>query len=383
MVDQDTIRRLAELKLGDGAVISLYVNLDPSAGFATAEARSTAFNSALDEAEREVEARDGLPHDARMTLREDVRQLREHLQRTGFLQRGGFAGARGLAVFRSGAADLLETIPLPYPVQSRVVIDQSPFVEPLLGAADTTTWGLLLVNRRTARLFRGSRERLQEVRAVRDNVHGQHDQGGWSQLRYQRSVEKDVADHLKHAAEVVRREFALAPFEHLLLGGPNELMGDVEATLHPDLRQRLAGRIEVDVENSNEADVTRAAGPALERAEREAERAAIDRILAGVGANGRGAAGLAEVLDALNQRRVEVLAYEDGYSEPGGVCPQCAWMGPVGPAKCPADGTKVQHREDMTEPAVESAIAQSARVVVVRHHPDLGPLGRIAAALRF
>jgi hypothetical protein len=89
------------------------------------------------------------------------------------------------------------------------------------------------------------------------------------------------------------------------------------------------------------------------------------------------------VLDALNERRVEVLAFEEGYSEPGVVCPQCGWMGPAGPSRCPVDDTELETRDDMTEPAVESAIGQSARLVVVRHQADLGPLGRIGAALRF
>ena len=381
-VDSQTIRRLAGLKV-DGAVISVYVDLDPSSGFATAEARSTAVNSVLDQAAREVEARDGLPHDQRIALRDDVRSLREHLRRTGFLERGGFAAAPGLAIFRSGLADLLETIPLPRPVPSRVVIGDSPFVEPLVELSDPATWCVLLVNRRTARVFRGSRERLREAGEVRDEVHGQHDQGGWSQARYERSVEKDVADHLKHTAEVLRRALARAPFDHLLIGGPHELMGDVEATLHPELRQRLVGRIDVDVENSGEDDVTRAARPAIEEAGRDSEREAVERIVAGVGAKGRAAAGLGEVLDALNQRRVEILAYEEGFTEPGVVCPRCGWMGPAGPARCPVDGSALEERDDMTEPAVESALAQSARVLVVHHHPDLGPLGRIGAALRF
>jgi hypothetical protein len=32
---------------------------------------------------------------------------------------------------------------------------------------------------------------------------------------------------------------------------------------------------------------------------------------------------------------------------------------------------------------VEAALAQDAAVMVVRHHPDLGPLGGIGALLRF
>ena len=45
---------------------------------------------------------------------------------------------------------------------------------------------MFLVNRKLARILRGSRERLEEVAYITDDVHGWHDQGGWSQARYQR-----------------------------------------------------------------------------------------------------------------------------------------------------------------------------------------------------
>ena len=42
-----------------------------------------------------------------------------------------------------------------------------------------------------------------------------------------------------------------------------------------------------------------------------------------------------------------------------------------------------EDREDVIEPAIESALAQSAEVLTVRHDDELRPLGSIAALLRF
>ena len=39
--------------------------------------------------------------------------------------------------------------------------------------------------------------------------------------------------------------------------------------------------------------------------------------------------------------------------------------------------------DDILEAAIEKALEQSAKVVVVRHHDDLGPLGGIGAVLRY
>ena len=47
------------------------------------------------------------------------------------------------------------------------------------------------------------------------------------------------------------------------------------------------------------------------------------------------------------------------------------------------DGQELEHVENVIEHAVEKAIEQSAKVIKVRHHDDLGPLGGIGAVLRY
>src|SRR3954451_3403730 len=151
----DTLRRLAGLR-PERKVVSLYLNLDPSE-FASGQARSTAINSLLDEAERA--ARDEDP-----AVGEDVSRLREHFKGMDF------SGAHGLAVFACGAEDLLETIKLPRAVASCVVIDDAAYVEPLVEVQTRALYGVVLVNRQTARIFRGSRDRLDQVATVDDTV---------------------------------------------------------------------------------------------------------------------------------------------------------------------------------------------------------------------
>ena len=55
----------------------------------------------------------------------------------------------------------------------------------------------------------------------------------------------------------------------------------------------------------------------------------------------------------------------------------------AGTASCPADGTSTEAREDVLPDAIDRAIAQDARVVVLRERPDLGPHEHVAAVLRF
>jgi peptide subunit release factor 1 (eRF1) len=378
-LNSDLLRYLAELHPADGRVLSLFLNLDPSE-FATPPARATEARSLIDQAERQLrDAGESLSHDQQKALKQDIERAQE------LLRNPPADGAHGLAIFACGPADLFEAIKLPRPVETRAVIDDSPFVEPLAELGMRGSWCVLLVNRKTARMLRGSPEQLVELPPVEDDVPGQHDQGGWSQARYQRSVDEDVRDHLKHAAEVAFRRFKRAPFDRILIGGPEETIGDFEQKLHPYLRERIAGRVKVDVENTTPDQIRDAAAPVIEQLDEQAEREALDRLKDGANRSGRGTIGLQATIDALNERRVETLLLIDGFEAAGVYCPQCGWVGVDDSlTECPADGGPLERRDDIAESAVELAIMQSAQVMRVRHHGGaLEDLGAIAAVLRF
>jgi peptide chain release factor subunit 1 len=376
--DREALRRLAELRLDRPVVLSLYLDLDPSA-LATPPARATAVRSLLDEAGRRLRELEGLSH-------QDRRDLDGALERaSSFLGEGpNIEGTDALALFVCEPEDLFEVVALPQSVRSRVVIDRSPFVGPLAGLERRERWCVTLVSRRDARVFLGSPEGLREVDAFSDDVHGQHDQGGWSQARYQRRVEKDKEEHLKRAAEVLQRRLRRKPFERLVVGGPHEIVADFKSKLHPYLAERLSGEIEVDVETANPDAVLAAAGPLLDELEERREADALQRVGEAAGGPARAVAGLADVLGALNERRVETLLLGERFSAAGTECPACGWLGEDGVAECPADGTALVTRDDVVEPAIELALQQSAGVLPVRRLGEqLEAHGGIAALLRF
>jgi peptide chain release factor subunit 1 len=372
--DPEAVRRLAEMRLDRPVVLSIYLDLNPSE-FATPPARATAARSLLDGADRTVRELDGLSHADRMALERSLEKARRAL--TGSLDADG---ARGMALFACESEGLLETLKLPRPVPSRVAIDRSPLVGPLAGLARRERWCVVLVSKRDARVFRGSPDGLRDVDKVRDDVHGRHDQGGMSQARYQRSIDKEVADHLKGAADRLLRHYERQPFERLVVGGPREVVAEFETKLHGYLRERLAGRIDVDVETARPEQVLEAARGHFEKLEAEREDEAIARLDEG----SRAAAGIENVLPPLNERRVEVLLTDGRFSAPGTLCPQCGWLGPEGESNCPADGSRLEVRKDMAEPAIELALQQSAEVLPLRHRADdLRERGGIGALLRF
>jgi peptide chain release factor subunit 1 len=244
---------------------------------------------------------------------------------------------------------------LPEPVESRVTISDTPSIEPLVEIGPPASWCVALVNRRLTRVLQGSSESLNEVLSFGDQVHGQHSQGGWSQARYQRSVEADVESHLRHTGEVLLRQYEHAQFVGLLIAAPEELRTHVAERLHPYVRERLMSYLNLDVENSTLEDVRLAAAKAIDDHDRAILSERLEELRARIGRRERAAAGADDVLRALHERRVGTLLY---------------------------DSTQLEEHDDMLEHAVHAALEQNAEVVKVET-PDLGPLGGIAALLRF
>jgi peptide chain release factor subunit 1 len=386
-VTTERLRRLAHARPGDGGkVLSVYVDFDPSQ-FGTQPARAAAITSALDEAEREVRDSAALDHQVRVGLKTGLERVRNFLE-----MELDASGAHGLAVFCDSTEDLFEALKLPVSVAQRAVITDAPFIEPLAGLDPDARFLILLCNRRVGRLLFGSRDGLREVGRVDDNVRGQHRQGGLSQPRYERSIDNEALHHIKRVAELAARRFGRRALDGVLLGGPEETRARLEECLPNGLRGRVIGCVDVDVEASSPDDVLTAALGEFERVEHQRDDEALAKLHEGLSGGPRPAAArLADVLEALNQRRVETLVIAAGTTAPGRECPTCGWLGIAGD-ECPADGTPTITHRDILGPAVQRALLQSADVRFLRPRvPEgeptvAGPLdmyGGIGAVLRF
>ena len=180
----------------------------------------------MTEAARRIEAEADLEHDEKAGA-EGRRRARARGARRGDVAADG---TRAVAVFACQPEDLFEVVALRHPLDSRVVLDRTPPTSSrssYAGAAER--WCVLLANRRVARLFIGDGDELEETDRIEDDVHRQHDQGGWSQANYQRSVDKEKDDHLQRTADAAFALYKRRGFDRLLVGAPEELVGELEA----------------------------------------------------------------------------------------------------------------------------------------------------------
>jgi peptide chain release factor subunit 1 len=377
-VTEDMLRSLAAVRGEQKTVLSLYLNLDPER-FATPRARQSEIDSLLDGAHREIEA-GKRPHAELQAMRGALERAREILTEE---DQSWADDAHAIALFISQPLGLEQLLRLPHPLESRAVIDDEPLLAPLTEVGPARSVCVALIDERHARILRGSPERLDPTVKVRDPVHGRHDQGGWSQARYQRSQQEDVEAHLKHVARVLQDLLKESPYERLLIACTQPLWPRVIEHLHPEVRERLYGeRLSLDVGDAGIEDVVAATDAALENERNAHLESVLEELREHVARRTRVALGPEAVLFALVERRVEALLYEHDLKDGGVRCPRCGWLGVEG-ERCPNDGGALESRENVIEDAVQLAISQSAEVLPLVARPDLRPFDGIAATLRF
>ena len=272
-----------------------------------------------------------------------------------------------LAIYSSDALEVFEAVKLPDSVAAAVHVDQRPMLEPVMGLQDEGAWCVLLVTRDSARIFRGGPTGIREIRDVQSDVKNQHSAGGWSQARFERSVEQEVEWHLERATDLLFRHFKRRPFDHLIVGANNEaLRPALTGETHAYLIERIRGWVDIDEKSASGDEVFEAVRDVMDAHLEAEERALFERFAAEQGTDGRAAAGLEPVLAALAEKRVETLLVREGAAAPGTKCVTCGWLGPARIQRCLVDETTLDGVDNIIEPAIQAAIQQSATVHVVR-----------------
>jgi hypothetical protein len=120
----------------------------------------------------------------------------------------------------------------------------------------------------------------------------------------------------------------------------------------------------------------------LERWRTEKETEVVDRWREELGRKGRAVSGWRPTLEAASDARVELLLFREGAEHEARRCPACGRLSLDG-AKCPLDGTQLEHSQDGLDLAVHQTLAHGGRVWAVRHRDDLDADGGVGALLRF
>lgn len=376
-VTWEVLRELASFRACKGCAISLYLSLDPS-DVPTAVDAQARMRSLLADAERQLhERRTALSREARGALKADLERLRSWLE--GEFDRGG---ARGLAIFVAGLDDLWRPLPLPEPVEDAARIDRELCVAPLVRLADRPEGAIVAyVGRERADVYRLRGGRLVPVADRTAEVPGRHDQGGWSQARYERHIETIVARHLAEAAAALDACAGRLRGVPIVLVGPEEARPELEDLLAGETRSRVVGWAAAEA-HADAPQLLEAAQPLLGRWRAGRDEEVLARWREEAARDGRATFGWEQTLEAAADGRIELLLVQEGSDRPVYRCPECG-RAQVSDGACPLDGTATDRCSAGLDVVVHETLRHGGTVRVIAGRRDLEPVGGVAAMLRF
>jgi peptide chain release factor subunit 1 len=368
------LRELATFRAEKGCATSLYLNLDPSE-VPTARDAHSRMNALLNGAEKTD--RKDLTHEQRGALKADFARIARW-----FDEDFDRDGAQAVAVFAAGLDNFWSTMALPEPVPDRFKVGHDFFLAPLVpvvARADGTI--VAVVGREQGHLYRLESGRLKEIVDHFDETPGQHDQGGWSQARYQRHIEKLVQEHLKGVAEVLDRSRRQLQVPKVVLVCSEEMRSEFTDALSAEVRDAVVGWAPAEA-HSGPSQLLEAVTPVLEEAEAQDEAEVLARWREEAGRTARAASGWEQTLEAASDGRVELLLFQEGIDHPAFRCPACG-RAAASDGSCPLDGTTLEETDAGLDLAVHQTLTHGGAVWAIRHQQDLAPVEGIGALLRY
>lgn len=378
MITRADIDTLSQLKSDRWPIVSLYLRVDKER---IDEDYTIRLKNLLRQTEDHLDHR--FDHEQTEAVLADLERIKE------FFRDEANRFGRGVAVFVSSNAGIWHVYELPRDVESLVTVDFEPNVGPLIRLLDQLDpLCVCLIARNSARIFYGTLSEIEELDSLFDeDVPGQHEQGGWSQARYERHIEEHVRTHFKHVAETLFALFEKRPFRWFVLGGPDEVVSAFIGQLHPYLRERHVGTIRLLME-SNINEVRQESAKLIERWLHDEKARAIEMLRNETLSEDRGAAGLEPTITAVQQGQVLTMIVDSGFAAPGVVCRNCGvvQLEPAADDTCAYCGGRLERLDDIVPTLITRGFQQGAAILLASTpdlQEELAGLGRVGALLRF
>jgi hypothetical protein len=343
------IRRLAEATANDALILSVYADIRPGAhGERPAERPElTAVRHRLRAIQATLEAHTP----TRESFDADLARIETYLESEDL------AGADGLAIFACSAIGLWEELRAREAFDTQVGAGTAADTFQLARLLDDSESAVVaVVDTNTCRLFVTRRGSLKELGGPDEppDEHRRHDQGGWSQARYQRRIDMQDKRFAQEAAAAIDLLVQRDAAQHVFLAGDERVIPILEAELSEAVRAVLDHVVHLPMRSSTE-QVRAEVLPLLAALEEAEGRELADTAIAEWLAGDLGVVGIAATMSALEVGQVDQLVID----EAGGL------------------------DENLRAELVRRAAVTDASVEVVRDHAGLAQHQGVAATLRF
>ncbi|RUM31990.1 MAG: peptide chain release factor 1 [Aquifex sp.] len=405
MVDlRQSLERLASFRPEKYFITTLYLKLTP-------EDRQNnkyliIYKDLVKKKEKDLEAFN-LDKETLESIKDDIKNIQEFLSDPKNLE-----GCRGIAIFSCSKLGLFEYIKLPYVYRNRLMFSPDPLVREIAAIDEELgRIAILLLDRKHIRYFlmdiTGIEEKLDFLEPLTTRAHRFHSGGallkgaegtfqyrmpsrvaspnviqhGMGEWRFHTRLKEEWHKILKLASDALFEEWKRVYFDKLIIGGfLEEGLKQIENFLHPYVRERLVGYIEITPEEAKPHQVWEKTLNLLWQKDREQEKEIINELEE---LKGKGLAvnGTSRVLEMLAIGNVRTLILPEDFEKPGYLCPKShlAFLKP----ECPLPDEKAIPLSDIVDEALEEALDQKATVEVIIDKELQKKVDGLAAFLRF
>jgi len=375
-ISREQIRELAEFEDKQGCAVSFYFQPSTPRNKAHKE-QMILVKDLLRNALHALDSKEG-----RLSADDDVERI---LRLAGDLRTNG---TYAKAVFACGGKNLWREYDLPPSLPAtQVFVDRRFHLKPLANMVGAfPRIGVVLLDRHRARIFD---LRLGELTEREDLFHPLPRKGrsdgfaGYDAGHAERRVEDEVRQHFKTVSTVLKDWLEKKLFQKWILGCPEVHRSQLEAQLHPYVREALLGHFTADVAHTSRDEVRTHAQQIVDRWYNDRRRELTRQTLNFARSHGRGVTGLRRVLKSLEMGEVQALLIGENLQAHAVECLHCGHLDAHVVSFCPVCGHATQEIVDVGEAILPRVIRSDIETFYVKDDPEFDKVGNIAALLRF
>jgi hypothetical protein len=311
------IQWLVEHPQGEGMVVSCYADVSVAAGI-----RPLWREHLKDEAQRIEQT---LAHDP-----DAIRTFRQHIEMIrATLSSPAAAKAHGMAVFVQG--DRVRAFVLATPVANRLVVDEEPYLVPLLERLHRQRRYLVVhTDTHRGRLYTATGGPIQLIKEISENVPKRQRSAGELWGKEQATIARHREDHILHYLKELVREIERAwpeeRYRGIVLLGEHEVL----AHLRPLLPDHLAREVVHEAPHAwvgKQQSLSAKLAAVQDHAMRRHDERIIDEVRSRLHEHHRIAAGPQEVIDAFRNSQVGYPGCVVMEPDRGGAASRCTGCG--------------------------------------------------------
>jgi len=369
------IRKLAKIPESDYPFLSLYLNTKWEDEKQRGRVRLFVKNE-LKEAQKSIKDEERI----KKSLQTDSEKIQRYIE--GLIHRAYDERFKGIAIFACSGIDAFIIYRSSISFQNQFTISSKPSLRQLVQISDENKSAIaVMVDTDRAKIFEMSLGEIHSESQIESYVPGRHEQGGWSQMRFQRHIREHMHQHHKGVAEQLIKLFDEETCENIVLIGQEHTLATFRALLPERVREKIKGDLSAEFGEESSSLAQKVVEYLHEEYFKEKDTI-IEELIETALARGAAAVGLRDTIEAINRGQVHRLVIDRELKRQGWQCIKCLALGEITALRCPFCNSTIE-TVDLAEEMIRSVINRDGEVDMIRDHPELSKYEGVGALLRF